>query len=138
MYGEPANDLSALQHEWVTLQNQFDSYEKYALIIKLVAIILLSIGFALAQATLVSVLVVLVVWLQEGIWKTFQGRIYQRLLVVEKALSEGQGYKAMQFNSSWQDNRAGYTSLVAEYCRAALKPTVAYPYIALVICSIIF
>lgn len=38
--------LSILQQEWITLQNQFDSYEKYSLVIKLFNILVTSVCFA--------------------------------------------------------------------------------------------
>lgn len=138
MNGEASVELPALQREWCTLQNQFDSYEKHALMIKLVSLVSVGLAVLLVGISSWIFIITAIFWLQEAIWKTFQQRIYQRLLVVEKAISEGQHDKAMQFNSNWQDNRAGYSSLVAEYMGSARKPTVAFPYIVLLLCMLIF
>jgi hypothetical protein len=116
--------LPLLQSEWVTLQNQFDSYEKCSLAIKLFVW---------------SLLVVVILWLQDAIWKTFQNRIGQRLEVVEQAIQDNPHHvpehllhMGMQFNLAWSQSRPRAISLVSEYIKQSLKPTVAYPYVVLI------
>ncbi|WP_339719335.1 hypothetical protein [uncultured Paraglaciecola sp.] len=131
--------ISILQTEWVTLQTQFDSYEKCSLVIKLFSILVCCIlAFAL-QAGIWSLLIVAILWLQDGIWKTFQNRIGQRLEVVEHAIQhhldstqEQTSQLGMQFNLAWSQNRPSAIGLVCEYIKQSIKPTVAYPYVVLI------
>lgn len=123
--------------EWITLQHQYDSYEKYSLLVKLANVVLIStLLFTPTNSLLVPILSALL-WLQDGIWKTFQNRIYERLLIVEKALLEENPGKGMQFNSAWQDTRPGTLQLVVEYLSQALRPTVAYPHALLLIIALL-
>ncbi|MEP1383715.1 MAG: hypothetical protein ABJK64_07950, partial [Paraglaciecola sp.] len=41
----------------------------------------------------------------------------------------------MQFNSQWNDSRPSAVGLVFEYIKNALKPTVAYPHVILMMFS---
>lgn len=128
--------MNALHQEWSELQGQYDSYEKYSLLIKLVNVTLVVVLMAMASKACFAVLVSAVLWLQDAIWKTFQARIEQRLLVVESAIKDGQTEQAMQYNSAWLGNRPGAIGLVAEYLLNALRPTVAFPHIVLLALSI--
>ncbi|MBV1959732.1 MAG: hypothetical protein KUG53_03245, partial [Pseudomonadales bacterium] len=83
-------------------------------------------------------LLLLMVWLQDAIWKTFQSRIDVRLLQLEQYLSsehplETRDGKAYQFNSLYLENRPGSIGLVKEYLVQALRPTVAFPHLLLVL-----
>lgn len=125
---------SDLANEWSLLQNQFDSYEKYSLLIKLVSIGILS--FAYFTHHLQVFILLLVLWLQDAIWKTFQSRIEDRLLQLESYLSGDQSLertdgKAYQFNSLYVKSRQGTLALIKEYFRQAIRPTVAYPHVVL-------
>ena len=134
------SSVSGFQHEWITLQNQYDSYEKYSLVIKLLNVVLtchLLFVFHVGSWTL---LVVAMIWLQDGIWKTFQNRIGQRLEVVEQALQENphqvpehRSQLGMQFNLAWNQTRPHGIGLVNEYIQQSLKPTVAYPHLVLLV-----
>lgn len=129
--------LSTLQQEWLTLQTQFDSYEKHSLLIKLFNIVLSSMLLLIINAGCWAVFICAVVWLQDGIWKTFQARIGQRLEQVETALKnqlEGTATTelGMQFNSQWSQSRPSAVGLVVEYIKQSLKPTVAYPHVILI------
>lgn len=76
-----------LQAEWQVLQSQFDSYEKFSLIIKLVAICTFA-AFAITQdSPVLFALTFAMLWLQDAIWKTFQTRIEDRILAIEAALA---------------------------------------------------
>ncbi|WP_340680354.1 hypothetical protein [Paraglaciecola sp.] len=138
------DSIKLYQQEWTTLQNQFDSYEKFSLFIKLLNISLSSLLLFYWQAGLWTVLVTAMLWLQDAIWKTFQDRINQRLLIIEEALkqaltnNENEDVLPLQFNQSWSLSRPGSATLVNDYLTQALKPTVAYPHIALILLSLMF
>ncbi|MGS2719281.1 hypothetical protein [Paraglaciecola aestuariivivens] len=124
-----------LHTEWTVLQTQYDSYESYSLLIKLISIVLSCLLIYQWQAGLVSVIVLLILWLQDAIWKTFQSRIGLRLEMVEQGLQQASDkpqVQGMQFNLTWQQSRPSAFGLVVEYAKQSLKPTVAYPYVALI------
>ena len=130
--------LHILQSEWVTLQNQFDSYEKCSLAIKLFNILTCCILVFVFDTNLWPLAIIAILWLQDGIWKTFQRRIGQRLEVVERAIQDDPNripdnapYIGMQFNLVWNQSRPHAIGLVREYIKQALKPTVAYPHVVL-------
>ena len=122
--------------EWCLLQNQFDSYEKFALLIKLASVLILSSAMLLDRAGLLAGSILIILWLQDAIWKTFQARIEARLLKLEALLADNhlQATKAdppYQFNTDFLQSRRGGIHLVVEYLRQAVRPTVAFPHIAL-------
>jgi hypothetical protein len=131
--------LPMLQSEWITLQNQFDSYEKCSLAIKLFSILLCCMLVFALDAGAWPLLVAAILWLQDGIWKTFQNRIGKRLEVVEQAIQDNPHHlpehllqMGMQFNLAWAQSRPRAIGLVMEYIQQSLKPTVAYPHVVLV------
>lgn len=117
--------------EWCLLQNQYDSYEKHSLYIKLLSVIITTTVVVSGAPSIFTLLLVLVLWLQDGIWKTFQSRIEPRLMQIEKHIAEGSEAPAFQFNSEYQSARLSGSSLVREYIRQAVRPTVAFPYLVL-------
>jgi hypothetical protein len=129
----------ALANEWNVLQNQSDSYEKYSLIIKLIAIILAAITLSFDHDNIIIIALLLTLWLQDAIWKTFQARINTRLLEVEAALadSESTPLQAYQLNQQYLINRPSSIGLIKEYIRQAIKPTVAFPYSVLIVLAFI-
>ncbi|MGJ8680417.1 hypothetical protein [Paraglaciecola sp.] len=133
--------LSVLQKEWSILQTQFDEYEKYSLLIKLFNITLTCYLLFVLNIGCWSLFICALVWLQDGIWKTFQARIGERLEVIESGLSSSEvtekPVQGMQFNSAWAQSRKGAVGLIAEYIKQSLKPTVAYPHLLLVIMVIV-
>jgi len=129
---------SDLANEWSLLQNQFDSYEKYSLLIKLTSIVILFIAYCTHHLDIFIFIVLLVLWLQDAIWKTFQARIENRLLQLEESLSGEQSLeradgKAYQFNSAYINNRPGTMGLIKEYFCQAIRPTIAYPHALLLL-----
>lgn len=116
--------MNALQHEWLALQAQYERYEVLALAVKLAAFVAVVLvpddGLALALLALL--------WLQEAVLKTFQGRLGERLLSVEAGLRTGEGGVAMQLHSDWLARRPRGAALLAQYLKSALRPTVALPY----------
>ncbi|HEY0956952.1 MAG TPA: hypothetical protein VGE36_19520 [Roseateles sp.] len=115
--------MSPLHHEWLALQSQHERYEALALAVKLAAF---AACFLVSDVTLALSLIALL-WLQEGVLKTFQGRLGDRLLVVEAALKSGEGV-AMQLHSDWLASRPSGAGLLLQYLKSALRPTVALPY----------
>jgi len=112
--------------EWQTLQNQFDSYEKYSLLIKLCSLLMATFGLLFQRESASLIAFVLIAWLMDAIWKTFQGRFEDRLLFIEAQLeNQRTGVFGCQFNRSFQQRRPGLTQLLKDYCRHALRPTVA-------------
>ncbi|MCW8944044.1 MAG: hypothetical protein OQL27_04660 [Sedimenticola sp.] len=122
-----------LKTEWCLLQNQFDCYEKHSLYIKLLSVIVLVAAEISDVITLFIVMLLMVLWLQDAIWKTFQSRIETRLLQVEKYIAEQSEERAFQFNSDYQRIRLNGLSLVNEYALQSIRPTVAFPHIVLIL-----
>ncbi len=128
---------SNLASEWSLLQNQFDSYEKHSLLIKLSSIGVLSTAYFTNHLSLFVLFLLLILWLQDAIWKTFQARIDTRPLQLENYLSnkpdlENSDDVAFQFNSLYAQNRPGSVGLLKEYLGQSLRSTVAFPHIVLV------
>ena len=126
-----------LPSEWSLLQNQYDSYEKHSLLIKLSSIGVLSAAYFTNHLSAFVLLLLLILWLQDAIWKTFQARIDTRLLQLEDYLSnelalENRDGIAFQFNSLYAQNRPSNVGLLKEYLRQSLRPTVAFPHIVLI------
>ena len=119
--------------EWCLLQNQFDSYEKHSLYIKLISVLVLLAAALSDVISLLIVLILVVLWLQDAIWKTFQSRIEPRLLQIEKYISEDSNQSAFQFNSEYHNVRLSGLSQINEYVRQSIRPTVAFPHIVLIL-----
>lgn len=129
------NGNSALQQEWVTLQNNIERYEHNALWLKLAALGLLLMPLQMPlQAALL-----LILWLQEGIFRTSQARLGDRVVVIERLIRavESDVGKACQLHSEWLAQRPGTFGLLREYARSALRPTVAFPYPLLLLAALL-
>lgn len=120
-----------LSKEWEILQNQFDSYEKFSLVIKIASVITIVLILLFKNENCLMVIFPFLFWGIDAIWKTFQDRIGQRLFVIEKAIFEKSDVKPFQFNSEWEKGRSGVVGLILEYVKMALKPTVLFPHIIL-------
>lgn len=125
-------EAGGLGQEWTTLQNNHEQYERASLCVKLLAILLCALGFALAMHEVVTILLLLVLWLQEGIFRTSQARLGRRLLRIEQAIRNGET-SAFQLHSEWLATRPGSFGLIAEYAANSVRPTVAYPYLPLLL-----
>ena len=131
-------NVSDLANEWSLLQNQFDSYEKYSLLIKLASVGLLSAAYLSNNLSFFVLLILMILWLQDAIWKTFQSRIDTRLVQLESYLSgkhelESIDGKAYQFNSLYLQNRPSSVGLIVEYLHQAIRPTIAFPHVLLLL-----
>lgn len=129
-------EKNAFNAEWCLLQNQFDSYEKHSLYIKLLSVIVLLAAEISDAVSIFVVLILVVLWFQDAIWKTFQSRIEPRLLQLEKHISEKSEESAFQYNSEYQRVRVSGLSLINEYVRQSIRPTVAFPYIVLILVAL--
>jgi hypothetical protein len=126
---------TGLSAEWTLLQAQYDDYEKAALLIKVFTVSIVLVALITGLSSLLCVLFILILWLQEGVIRTVQSRTEQRLCTVEKAIANSPATStiAMQLHTDFGHQRATPIRLVVEYIRHALRPTVAMIYIGLVI-----
>jgi hypothetical protein len=125
--------VTALHQEWLALQGQHERYEGLALVVKLAAF---AVCILVADTSLCLALLALL-WLQEAVLKTFQGRLGERLLVVEVGLKSGDGVAAMQLHSDWIASRPRGAGLLTQYLKSALRPTVALPYPLLMLLAVL-
>jgi hypothetical protein len=119
--------------EWCLLQNQFDSYEKHSLYIKLIGVFVLLAAEVSGVINIFILLILAILWLQDAIWKTFQSRIEIRLLRIEKFISEESKEPVYQFNSQYHQVRFSGLGLINEYALQSIRPTVAFPHIVLIL-----
>lgn len=130
---------SHLSQEWQTLQANHEQHERNALLIKLVCVALCLAGLAAHVSADWLALVVALLWVQEGIIKTYQSRLSDRLLKVEAMLlalatpTHTPVHAAMQLHTEWLANRPSASSLIASYAVSSCRPTVAFPYVPLLI-----
>jgi hypothetical protein len=123
-----------LAQEWQTLQNNHEQHEKSALLIKLTCLVLCVAGWVAGVSLVALAILVVLCWGQEAIFKTYQARLAERLLHVESLLRESQPSSVvMQLHSEWSARRPGAVSLIAGYAVSACRPTVAYPYVPILI-----
>jgi hypothetical protein len=108
-------------------------YEICSLAIKLVSALNVSAGLISGMSGVLMSGVLLVLWLQDGICKTFQSRIGTRLLKLEAYIAAGDHDDAMQLHSEFERNRRGGLSLIAEYALQSLRPTVAFSHLSLIL-----
>lgn len=123
-----------LAQEWQTLQDNHEQHERNALGIKLTCLALCLIGLALRLPPVWIGFTVLLCWGQEGIFKTYQSRLAERLQRVESLLGQPEPTPAaMQLHTEWAASRPGSSGLIASYAISACRPTVAFPYLPIVL-----
>ena len=136
-----SNNLTTWQNEWQILHNDHEVYERYALMIKLIAINLCAINLIFNLSLVLAIPLLLILWLQEGIWKTYQNRTASRLLWLEKhSVNQHQEdftAKLFKFYSVWQAQKPNSLTLIKEYLTNTLKPTIMYPYLVLVLLNVV-
>lgn len=131
------NTQTEYQQEWMTLHKSYEQYEAYSLLIKIISVVLFFIAISLQLESPLIVLVWLILWMQDAIWKTFQGRTEQRLNNIETGLLKQDKAIPFQFYSQWEATRPSTLGLLLEYVKQALRPTVAFPYAVLVTISLL-
>ena len=134
-----------LGQEWTTLQNNHEQYEKGGLHIKLISVLLTAAGLVFGLDTLLMGALVALLWVQEGIFRTFQARLGERILRVEFLMRQSTtGLSALasqpvaqgdvfQLHSEWLAARRQGMGLINEYARSAFRPTVAFPYVLILL-----
>jgi len=132
--------MGNLKNEWEILHADNERYERFSLLIKLVAVVSAIFLMVLSSGVFFPVLMVLLLWGQESIWKTYQARLCDRIMIVEAALkTEGENIpEGYQFYSEWLKNKPSTSGLIKEYAKNGLKPTVMYPYIILLVVLFVF
>jgi hypothetical protein len=128
---------NAYNQEWTVLQNQYDAYERASLGIKLFAVAVLVTLIATQSLTCYAIALLPTLWLLDAIWKTFQSRIEVRILVVEAAIEEGKTDGAFQFNRDFLKTRPSTVSLISVYVKQALRPTIAYPHVVILVLGVL-
>ena len=118
--------------EWCLLQNQFESYEKHSLYIKLSSILGLFLALSFSVAAIPTCFILGVLWIQDAILKTFQSRIEPRLLRIEKSIQEKAQSCPFQFNTDYLLAETKGLSKIQEYAKQAVRPTVAFPHVVLI------
>lgn len=134
-------DIKAqLAQEWTTLQNNHEAYERSALLIKLVATLLTAAAWVYGLDPLALGALVLILWVQEAVLKTWQARLVTRLVDIETMFRRGSqsGDEPFQLHSQWLAQRPGLMGLLADYARSALRPTVALPYAVLLLLVLVY
>jgi hypothetical protein len=133
---EPAQEATQalLGREWVALQASFEGYERGALAIKLLTVVVAALAMLWGLPAVFVAGLVAVLWLQEGIWRTFQARVGARIERVEACLrhpvpgAPPLTTAPFQLHSDWRAARPGSLALLRSYAAHAARPTVAYPY----------
>ncbi len=125
--------MNDFQKEWIVIHNDIEKYERFSLLIKLFTLFISVFSLAFSINVLFCTFIIMVLWLQEGIWKTFQSRLQTRILLLEQEIRTKGTNPAFQLYSQWQNERLGMITLIREYLFNSLKPTVAYPYAILII-----
>ncbi len=134
----PDTSRKLLQQEWHSLHNNVEQSEGRALLIKLLAVVLCLLGLLFGLNVHLLALLLMVLWLQEAIWKTFQGRIESRLLALERTWSgDDEAAMVLSFYTRWMADRPGPKGLLIEYLSSMARPTVAYPYLPLILVAYI-
>ena len=129
--------MNKLENEWKILHSDIERYERHSLYIKLTAVLVSLITIVMNVNVIFSVLLILVLWLQDGIWKTFQSRLLVRIIILEAQIKESTDpTDGFQLYSQWEAQRQGVAGLIKEYVRNSLKPTVSYPYVVLIFLAI--
>jgi hypothetical protein len=105
-----------------------------------VAVVLSAMAWVAGLVPEVLAALVLMLWLQEAVLKTWQNRLADRLMGVEAMLRvEAKGVVLpFQLHSSWLAQRPGLKGLLQDYARSAARPTVAFPYVALLLLTLIY
>ena len=121
--------------EWQLLQSQYHDYERHALYLKVFGFILLAIALVNNAPPIMACIVFALVWLQEAIWRTFQSRVQNRIVTLEKAIAGNDNNQqlAFQHHSQFLANKPGIVGLFGQYLKHALAPTVAFPHAIFVI-----
>lgn len=119
-----------LGKEWQTLQDNHEQHEQNALFIKLAGLALCVAGLATGLPLSWIAFTVVICWIQEGIFKTYQSRLSDRLLGIELQLAQSNpAPPGMRLHTNWLASRPSGGALLRSYIFSAVRPTVAFPYL---------
>ena len=106
--------MNKLQNEWNILHQDIEKYARFSLLIKLFSVLVCLLTFAYDLSTWLAILFILILWLQNGIWQTFQGRLEKRILFIEQQLQSNTHLDdtAFQLYSQFQTQRLGAVGLI--------------------------
>jgi len=126
--------MNDFQQEWAIIHSDIEKYEHLSLIIKLFSLLIFTLSLAFSIETLATIFILLILWLEEGIWKTFQQRLESRALFIEQQIKRetDKNNTSFQLYSEWKNNRLGSVYLIKEYLSNSIRPTVAYPYVLMI------
>ncbi len=128
---------TSLEQEWIVLQNNIEALERSCLLIKLctVTLFIATAVFNFSVAMMVGLVVLMC--LQEAIVRTSQARLGARIVRIEAMIKQPlqDEFSAFQLHTEWLKERKGVVGLLIEYVSQALRPTVAFPYVLLVVFS---
>ena len=130
-------EASALEREWVVLQGNIEQHERNALAVKLLAVFLFTAAVLFSLAESLTAWLIAILWVQEAMLRTFQARLVARILRIEDVL-RGSAGQAMQLHTAWAAARGGLVGMLVEYAKNAIRPTVAFPYAALLLVDLFF
>ena len=119
-------EASALEREWVVLQGNIEQHERNALAVKLLAVFLFTAAVLFSLAENLTAWLIVILWVQEAMLRTFQARLGARILRIEDVLRGAAG-QAMQLHTEWAAARGGLVGMLVEYAKNANRPTVAFP-----------
>ena len=138
---KPLDEISSFTQEWSILHNDHEKYERYSLLIKLVSLLVCFFALGFDFSELIAIVFIAVIWLQDGIWKTYQARISDRILLIERYIKEQSAGNsdevAFQFYSEWEKSPRGVKNLLREYGKSSLRPTVAFPHGVLILLQMV-
>ncbi|MBX9901609.1 MAG: hypothetical protein K2Y28_12575 [Burkholderiaceae bacterium] len=135
-----AQKRNELREEWQILQTQFSRDDLVCLAIKLVCTLVFATLLIFSLHGLIGAFFVAVFWVMESMARTTQARIAERLLAIEASLAlttqdpsalSGAQHQAFYLHTAWSHSRLGVLGLLKEYASNAMRPTVAFPYVAL-------
>lgn len=135
----PMDIRQQLAQEWSILQGNHEAHERSALLLKLAAVALFALAASGAIGLVVLCSLLLILWLQEAVLKTWQSRLAARLAALEALFHRGvqDGDLAFQLHGPWLLRRTGVAGLLSEYLRSGMRPTVAFPYAALLALAVV-
>ena len=137
MHHQEVQQTYGFEQEWLSLQSHYQQDERSCLLIKLVGIVFFAAALVLRLHVIIAAVFVLIFWLQEGIFRTYQARLGERILQVEASISAAhQATHAFQLHTEWLKTRPSGFGLIMEYVKNAARPTVAFPYIVLLILDV--
>lgn len=125
--------MDLVQQEWLLQQKRRNDMENLSLIIKLLALVCFLWLSRTAPSAYFLGIATGLFWLLDAIWKAEQARVSLRLLQLEQSIRSESPCDGMQFQSMWAAKRGGVGSLILEYVKAAMKPSVAILYVGLLI-----